>query len=100
LQSDRPEYKHFQCANIQSNTYSQSPRPAPTNTLKGQNPSAVGTALGNAAHNKTRPNGATALIPNFKLLIPHSLNFRFTSIEIIFKTLSLQEENFSVWSRR
>ena len=32
----------------------------PTCALKGQNPSAVGTALGNAAHNKTRPNGAKA----------------------------------------
>ena len=30
----------------------------PTTALQGQNPTAVGSALGNEAQNKTRPNGA------------------------------------------
>ena len=72
LLSDRPEYNHFQYSNTPSDTHFQSPLQALYCALKGQNPSAVGTALGNEAQNKTRPNGATALIPNSSFLIPHS----------------------------
>ena len=39
---------NFQCSNDPSHAHPQSPRHAPTNALKGQTPSAVGTALGNA----------------------------------------------------
>jgi hypothetical protein len=83
------------CSNNPSHAHSQSPLSAQTNALKGQTPSAEGTALGNEAHNKTRPNGAKALIPNSSFI-----NFCYTPIEITSKTLSLQKEKFSVWSRR
>jgi hypothetical protein len=40
--------------------------------LKGQNPSAEGTALGNEAQNKTRHGWAKALIPHSSFLISNS----------------------------
>ena len=58
LQSGRPNIIIFFNTPTIKAIHSQSPRFAPTNALKGQPPSAVGSALGINAHNKTRPNGA------------------------------------------
>jgi len=83
LQPDHSLYNHSQCSNNPSHAHSLSPRFAPTYALKGQKSSAVGTALGIEAQNKTRLNGATALIPNSSFLTPHPsfINFCYTSMK-------------------
>jgi hypothetical protein len=92
LQSHRLEYNYFQYANSLSQhiptlhaSHYQRPEMA-----KIHQPLAPPSAMPHTA--KTRPNGAKASIPHSLIL---SLFYEITS-----KTLSLQKEKFSVWSRR
>ena len=79
---------NFQCSNDPSYAHSQPPCYAPTCALKGQPPSAVGTALGNATHNKTRPNGAKAFYW-FRLLPLGRIAFALFSPETCVSTQKL-----------
>jgi hypothetical protein len=49
---------HFDAPTTKATHIHNLPATHPNHPLKAQPPSTVGIALGNAAHNKTRPNGA------------------------------------------
>ena len=62
-----PWYNHFQCTNHPIHAYSQSLLSTQTNTLKGQTPSAVGTALGINTHNINSPQRGKSIILSGKI---------------------------------